>query len=136
MTELDSQFRVELTPLLRTATTPGETSGPTTIVLANKEPGDQFSWPLGTVLVPGDANPITEADGELSGTLSGIRSASDRFCGELQGKIAKPFVVSLDGPGDSCLIQQIPEEGSLPAAPSAAQLILSLIHISEPTRPY
>ncbi len=74
-----------------------------------------FALSLGTMDVPGSANPISGSDitvetAKLEGTY-----AKDRFCARLGGKLTKPIAADLEPANNICIFVKVADGGATPA---------------------
>ncbi|WP_437997456.1 hypothetical protein WMF26_42880 [Sorangium sp. So ce185] len=94
----------------RTPTGPSVDVGP----FALSEDGT-FAAELPTIVVPGNANPISGGELEATITLSGTLCApADFVCGAVTGTVARP--ISLDLKGSTFAMERITDPSSYPAA--------------------
>ena len=56
-----------------------------------------FEVELGTIHIPGEANPISELPIEVNVTLSGAVNRHDHLCGKAFGSVTVPIELPLDG---------------------------------------
>ncbi|WP_437621072.1 hypothetical protein [Sorangium sp. So ce1151] len=74
----------------------------------------QFTAELPTIVVPGNANPISGSELEATITLSGALCApADFVCGDVTGTVTRPL--SLDLKGSTFAMQRITDPDSYPA---------------------
>jgi hypothetical protein len=74
-----------------------------------------FTANIGTVLIPGKSQRITDSDLEIVNVAYETRILSnDRMCAELQGTVTKPTPSDLMKPGDFCVIVRMNEGDDLP----------------------
>ncbi|AGP40819.1 hypothetical protein BE04_17515 [Sorangium cellulosum] len=94
----------------RTPTGPSVDVGP----YALSEDGT-FAAELPTIVVPGNANPISGGELEATITLSGrLCAPADFVCGDVTGTVARP--ISLDLKGSTFAMERITDPDSYPAA--------------------
>ncbi len=77
----------------------------------------RFTLQLGTVYVPGAANPISGSDVEITGANLDGRFAEARFCARLGGKVVKPAAAArdLNPPDNICQFIPIKDGDPMPA---------------------
>lgn len=69
----------------------------------------RFTIDLGTMTVPGDANPITGRDVIINSTLLTGFFGKDRFCARLNGDVVQPLQLTLDPERNICQFVPIKE---------------------------
>jgi hypothetical protein len=76
----------------------------------------RFRLELGTVNVPGTANPISGGDVEIAGAFLDGRFAEARFCARLGGEVLKPVAAArtLDPPLNICQFVPIKDGDPMP----------------------
>lgn len=57
----------------------------------------RFSVDVGTVTIPGAANPLEAGDIVASLVLKGRLASADVICGDVQGQVTEPLALDLDG---------------------------------------
>lgn len=90
-----AKLDMTLTPL----TVMGRTKVGTPIVVkgAAIDENGAFTIDLMTQTVPGAANPVSGSDIEAKLVLKGAIRSKDRFCGDIEGELVKPYVSPLAG---------------------------------------
>jgi hypothetical protein len=74
-----------------------------------------FPGALGTVKVPGAANPISGRDIVIENTSLNGRYAEEKFCTQLAGHVVQPTDIELIGDDNTCLFFKTKEGDPLPA---------------------
>lgn len=79
----------------------------------------KFAGVLGTVTVPGAANPITGRDIVIDNTKLTGKYAGQQFCAQLSGDVVQPISVTLMGSENTCVFFKTVDGAPLPTLTAA-----------------
>lgn len=78
-------------------------------------PSGVYDGPLGTITVPGAANPISGRDIVIEQAAVPGRFAVAKFCSQFSGHVTTPTDILLEGPSNTCIYLPVKEGDPTPA---------------------
>ena len=116
--------KIDLTPLRSASTTVSKTQTIGTTISKTSvpvSPSGRFVLSLGTITIPGDANPISAREVVIENAiLTGAFAAPGTFCSRMSGTVVAPVTLELEPEKNIALHAPASEDDALPTRTSAS----------------
>ena len=99
-------------PTVSKSATVGQTYA---IPKASLSPGGVYAGPLGTMIIPGAANPISGREVIIEQATVPGRFTAAKFCSQLTGHVVTPTDIVLEGPSNTCIYLPVKDGDPTPA---------------------
>lgn len=90
------------------------TTGQTYTSTSSVKPNGVYDAPLGTIKIPGEANPISGRDIDVEQAAVPGKFGLAKFCSQLSGHVVQPTDILLEGDSNTCIYLPVKEGDPTP----------------------